>query len=131
MNLINLILLGISIILPLPHDLVIETGYLSQYAKGPTDGTIAYRQSVGQLPVDMSHIDGVIAVADCDKIGHLAWLSIDDGPWLLVAAFDCSGSASTTAWMRDNRILGEASWYMARDHGFLGEGGVEARIAWP
>lgn len=107
-----------------------ETGWLSQYAQSPTDGTIEFRQQVGQLPDDLDYLDGLIAVADCDRIGHEALLSIDHGPWLHVAVFDCSGHASTTAWMKDNNIIGELSYYMAVEHGIVGQGGIEGRIVW-
>lgn len=130
MTLLNL-LFGLSIIFPLPADLDIETGYLSQFAQGPTDGTLAYRQSVGELPEDLSMYDGFLAVPDCDRIGHVAWLSIQGGPWGLYMTMDCSGHASTTEWMDRDRILAEVDFYTARDHGFLGEGGIEAAIAWP
>jgi len=132
MNILTLLLLGISSLLPVPVSPEnVQTGWLSQYDQSPTDGTIEYRQSVMQLPRDLSYLDGLIAVPDCDRMSETAWLSINDQPWLHVAVFDCSGHESTTAWMQENNIIGEASYYLAQEQGFLGQGGVEAVLVFP
>ena len=71
------------------------TGWLSQYGEAPTIGTIAYRQSVGDLPLDLTPFAGFIAVADCGRIGDKGWLSIAGGPLERIAVFDCSGHIET------------------------------------
>lgn len=107
------------------------TGWLSQYGEAPTVATIAYRQSVGDLPLDLSPFDGFVAVADCGRIGDTGWLSIRGGPLERIAVFDCAGADGTAQWMDGNNIIAEVDFFMARRHRLnqLG-GGVEAVLFW-
>ncbi len=104
------------------------TGWLSQYGEAPTVGTIAYRQSVGDLPLDLSRFDGFIATADCGLIGSTAWLSINGGRLEYVIVFDCAGHAETYEWMTTNRVIAEVDYWMAERYGL--DGGVEALLFW-
>lgn len=103
-------------------------GFLSQYAQGVMEPTIAARQEWGQLPLDLSGFDGFIAVADCGLVGQTAYLSIEGGPWLTVGIADCSGHWHTTAWMREAKIIAEVGYRLAERFGFVGRGGVSAEI---
>ena len=111
-----------------PTPIKIDTGYFSQYGQAPTDGTIAYRQFIGQLPMDMSEYDGVIAVSDCDLIGEDAWIKINGSRWLRVITFDCAGSAQTVEWMESNNIIGELCFYLAERFAIIGQGGIRGQI---
>ena len=101
-------------------------GWLSQYAQGPTDGTIAYRQEVGQIPEDLSGYAGVIAVEDCSHVGKDAYLYIDK--WHRVMVFDCLGRNVETNWMEENSIVAEMGYYLTKDLDLVGQGGIEARL---
>ena len=104
------------------------TGWLSQYGKAPTVGTIAYRQSVGDLPLDLTPFDGFVAVADCGRIGDTGWLSIRGGPLERIAVMDCAGDAETVSWMSSNSILAEVDYWTAERYGL--DGGDSAIIFW-
>ena len=108
-----------------PPDL---SGWLSQYGEAPTVGTLNYRQAVGDLPANLNLYDGFIAVADCGRIGDLAWLSINGGGWLRVAVFDCAGNDGTPAWMAENQIIAELDYFTARDLGL--SGGEPVDLIW-
>lgn len=105
------------------------TGYFSRYNERPTISTIAYRQSVGDLPLDLSRYDGVIAVADCMNIGNDAWIYIN-GQWHTMIVFDCSGHIETSIWMEQNNILGELGYHFAEEMGLLGVGGISGRLSY-
>ena len=105
------------------------TGFASQYGKSPTDGTIVYRQSVGDLPNDISLYDGLIATNSCEHMGKEATVVID-GKSYFVVVFDCSGDAETKEWMQQNRIIFEVDYYLAERIGIIGRGGIEARLCW-
>lgn len=103
-------------------------GYLSYYTPQPSIATREYRQSVGDIPSDLSRYAGLIAVADCSKIGKEAWLEVN-GRWLPVLVFDCAGNDGTTYWMQTNRIVAEV------DHGLASmidfdSGPVPSKLAW-
>jgi hypothetical protein len=108
----------------------IETGILSQYALYDMPPVVEARQAWGQLPADLTGIDGFIATADCDRLGDTALLSINDGEWLTVMAADCSGHTSTTEWMRDNNILAEISGELAADHDVVCLCPIDGRLIW-
>ena len=120
------------LIAPLPHDskthrklevaeaIVIESdewydydgGYLSAYGKMPTDGTIAYRQTEGTIPLDISEFDGVVAVLDCGRIGDVAMMTVGDEVFNVIV-FDCAGLADGGwNWMIDGGYLAEIGYYM-------------------
>lgn len=110
-------------------DREIHEGYFSRYNLSPTAATIAYRQHVGDLPVNMSHYDGVIAVADCSMVGKDAWVYVD-GIWYDMIVFDCSGHEETSLWMEQNRILGEWGYYFAERLNLLEAGGVPGMLSY-
>lgn len=87
-----------------------QTGYLSAYAQGPTDATIAYRQEVGDLPYDLSQYAVFIAVADCSLVGREATLYTAVGQ-LSAIVFDCAGNDGTPSWMETNRIIAEIDYW--------------------
>ena len=117
-----------AIIWPGPVDTITMTGYLSQYGRDPTVATIAYRQAVGDLPLDMNRYAGVIAVADCGLIGHEARLRVEDAPWQDVIIFDCSGDVATSEWMQDSRVIAELGYGLAKQHGIIGKGGIHGQL---
>ena len=120
--------LALAIVWPGPVDTITLTGYLSQYGQQPTMATIAYRQKVGDLPLDMSRFDGVIAVSDCGLIGHEARLRVEDAPWQDVIIFDCSGDVATSEWMQDSRVIAELGYGLAKQHGIIGKGGIRGKL---
>ncbi len=115
--------------LPLPQRIVVAgillaslfqqpvlTGYLSGYDQVPTDATVAYRQSLGQIPDDLSEFDALVAVLDCSQIGSTGMLYTDVGP-LRVIAFDCAGSEDGGhQWMTDGNYVAELDWYSRQAH---------------
>lgn len=113
---------------------LVDTGYISQFAKSPTDGTLHYRQYESmELDPDIPY-DGYIAVKDCSRVGDEAFLKLEyddySSDWLHVAVFDCSGHVSTSEWMDSDNIIAEVDWYTAEEHGFLGRGGVVGDLVW-
>lgn len=124
-----------AIITLVPGTMDMITGWLSQIAEVPTNATVAQQQEWGRLPEDMSMYDGVIAVADCDRIGHEAWLRISydgvyESDWLRTIVHDCSGHQSTTSWMARDNIIAEVGHGLALEHGFLDRGGVRGELIW-
>jgi len=113
---------------PVCADYQIDSHWFSQYAQAPTDGTIAYRQSVGDIPMDMSLYAGVIAVEDCGKRGQEAMINVK-GRWFRVMAFDCL-ARNEYNWMQANNIVAELGYYLARKAGVdVGEG-VKGNLIW-
>jgi hypothetical protein len=107
----------------------IVTGWLSQYGQLPTDATIAYRQQVGDIPYDLSEYAGVIAVEDCAKVGHDAWLSVNDGSWMKVIVFDCLGRHEHN-WMQERNVIAEMGYYLTAELDLLGEGGIAGALTY-
>ena len=113
---------------PVCADHQLNRQWLSQYAQAPTDGTILYRQSVGDIPMDMSLYAGVIAVEDCSKIGQEAMINVKD-QWFRTIAFDCL-ARNEYNWMQANNIVAELGYYLARKAGVdVGEG-VRGSLIW-
>jgi len=102
-----------------------EAGWWSQYAKTPTDAMIAYRGYENETIAT-----GFIAVLDCDKVGQLAWITSNGSPGQPVRVFDCLGAGGDPSWWRENKMVGELDYYLAKEHGVLGKGGVAATIDW-
>jgi len=106
-------------------------GTFSQYAQLPTDATLAYRISTGEVDVDdLTGAAGVVALASCDYIGDTVWIRFEDyggGRWLRVVVFDCSGHSETTKWMEENDILGEIGFHLAQELGI--EGGAIGELS--
>ena len=103
---------------------ILFLGFLSAYAQRPTDATIAYRQELGQIPQDISEFDVLLAVPNCDLIGHSGVLYIESQEMLWglgsielaeysALVFDCAGEGKDTGhnWMIDNAIAAEVDYY--------------------
>ena len=106
---------------------IVSDGWLSQYARTPTDATIAYRQEVGDIPQDLSMYEGVIAVEDCAHIGKDAYLYVA-GRWRRVIVFDCLGREVQPNWMQQNNIVAEMGYYLTQELELVGQGGIPARL---
>lgn len=100
-------------------------GTLSQYSAAATERVIANRSVPGRtaytLPSNWREYDVLLAVQDCDDLGNEYDVYWNDHHGRALA-FDCSGDAPTSAWMRRNRIIGEVSYNIARDWGMVGRG---------
>lgn len=120
-------LVALCLLIFLPIHFTPLHGYLSQYGQQPTDATIAYRQSVGDIPADLSPYAGVVAVEDCRYIGQPAILHVDH-QFLPVIIFDCLGRDITHNWMQANHIIAEVGYYLAQDLNILNTGGVPASL---
>ena len=113
---------------PVCNDHQIDKQWFSQYAQAPTDGTIIYRQSVGDIPMDMSLYAGVIAVEDCRRMGQEAMINVK-GQWFRTMIFDCL-ARNEYNWMQANNIVAELGYYLARKAGVdVGEG-VKGSLTW-
>lgn len=73
-------------------------GAVSAFGLGPTVGTLAYRQDMGQIDRDLREYDVFVAVADCSLIGREGILIADSNVYKALV-FDCSGDVETTGWM--------------------------------
>ena len=116
------------------NDYIVLDGWLSQYSQTPTDATIEYRKSVGQMPEDFPAqgdgiipYSGVVAVEDCYHIGKDAYLYAV-GNWHRVLVFDCLGRDVEPNWMEENNIIAEMGYYLTRDLNLVGQGGIKARL---
>lgn len=103
------------------------TGFLSQYDETPTIYTIDHQQKAGLLPFDMSNYDGVVAVESCDLVGREGWLTAE-GRTLRVIVFDCSGDIETSYWMWEDNIIAEVGYYLAKEMGIIGRGGIAGTL---
>ena len=113
---------------PVCNDHELSSHWFSQYGQEPTDGTMEYRWSVGDMPLDMSLYDGVIAVEDCSRIGDVAMINIDDR-WRRVMAFDCLGRDQSN-WMQEKNIIAELGFYLARKVDIEVGRGVRGFLVW-
>ncbi len=113
---------------PICNDHQLSSHWFSQYGQEPTDGTMEYRRSVGDIPLDMSPYDGVLAVEDCSRIGDVAWINIDDR-WRHVMAFDCLGRDEDN-WMQEKNIIAELGFYLARKADIEVGRGVRGFLVW-
>ena len=103
------------------------SGFLSQYGYEPTVATIAYRQDIGDLPLDMSRYDGVVAVSDCGLIGHEGRLTVDGRRYRIII-FDCAGDVDTVQWFHEDRIICEVGFMLAEKLEIVGRGGIRGRL---
>ncbi len=101
------------------------TGVMSQYSRGATEAVLHNRSIPGRtaytLPSNWREYDGFVAVQDCKRLGDtvmIYWRG-HSGKFLI---YDCSGHASTSAWMTRNNILGEVDYWTARDWHSIGRG---------
>jgi hypothetical protein len=128
---LNTMLIAILLIIFPPNAPVVETGLLSQYAESPSIDTIHYRQSVGQIPIELPENAVFIAVADCDQIGREGLISINGSEWEPLYVFDCAGSAKAYRWLIDNNFLGEIDFMTAERHDVICLCAIEdGRIIW-
>lgn len=88
----------------------IDAGYVSRYDQAPTDGTIEYRLSVGDIPDTWNEYDLMIAVLSCDHIGQEVTVSAD-GQLYSALVFDCAGDDGGYSWMVESNIVLELGWY--------------------
>jgi hypothetical protein len=58
------------------------------------------------LPAVLPFVDGFLAVEDCDEIGTILSVEIQQRHETFLVA-DCSGSVETSRWMQGNNIIGE------------------------
>ncbi len=113
---------------PVCNDHQLSSHWFSQYAQAPTDGTMEYRWSVGDIPLDMSLYSGVIAVEDCKRIGQEAMINIKNR-WFRTIVFDCL-ARNEYNWMQEKNIIAELGFYLARKAGVdVGEG-VKGNLVW-
>lgn len=105
-----------------------ERGYFSQYARIPSEATIAIRQEWRQLPADLSPWPVRLAVADCGRIGATGWAWMDGQPAERAIVFDCSGHDHTTAWMEAANIIAEVDYDTAVRWGIVGQGGISGAV---
>lgn len=102
-----------------------QQGWLSQYSRAATDRVIANRSVHGRtafdLPDNWIEYDGLIAVESCSDLGKMyrVYWREHSGTFL---AWDCSGHASTSAWMLRNNIIGEVDGWTARRWRSVGRG---------
>ena len=97
----------------MPVILAAMIGFLSAYALGPTQGTIAIRQEWGQLPQDLSQYDVFLAVESCDHIGREVVMEIE-GESYQGLIFDCAGADAYSdgqSWMSRNQIAAEVDYW--------------------
>ena len=101
-----------------------STGIASQYAPGVMERVVRVRQAgrtARNLPHDLPAVDGFVAAERCADIGQV-WTVMHGERVERMLVADCSGHASTTQWMRRNRILIEVDGATARRWGVVGRG---------
>lgn len=114
-----------------PEGLIV--GNFTHYAQSPTDGTIDYRQSVGELPADLSAYTVFLATIQTCDVGATGWIrpvrEEGKGEWERFIVFDCAGHSETVDNLFEpGNIIGEIDFYTASDdrwdtigHGIRGE----------
>lgn len=101
------------------------TGTLSQYSPAATDRVIANRSIPGRtaytLPANWREYDVLLAVESCDRLGEtgVVYWQGHSGTYIVM---DCSGHASTSAWMRRNNIIAEVDANTAQRWHSVGRG---------
>ena len=93
---------------------LVVSGWASQYAPNVMERVVRTRQAgrtAHDLPLDLSGIDGFVAIVDCDRIGEVVQIRAEGSrEWESFLVSDCSGSAKVTDWMVRNGILVELDW---------------------
>lgn len=101
------------------------TGNLSQYSPAATERVIANRSIAGRtaytLPDNWREYDVLVAVNECSRLGETGVIMWREHRETYIA-FDCSGHASTSRWMRRNNIIGEVDGNTARRWNSIGRG---------
>lgn len=113
-----------------PGGMTIYRGLLSQYAEQPSIDTLQYRQSTGQIPMELPDNAVFMAVADCSWIGREGLISVNGGEWEPLYAFDCAGSNKAYRWLVDNGFLGEIDHFSAVRHDVVCLCPVPGRVIW-
>jgi len=109
---------------PFSPPLAAQVGIASQYSQGKMQQVTAYRQRVGQIPLDLFPYDGFIAVLEADDIGRLYHIRpVGTLHWERFLAVDCAGIADGGyAWMVNGGIIAEVGWETAQRWGTIGYG---------
>ena len=119
---------------------ILFAGYLSAYGYWPTVRTVEYYQELDMLPSDVSGYDALVAVPNCDLIGHEGIMTIEsqdrmwhgpiEGGEFTVLVFDCGGAGDGIGhdWMIQNSIVGEVDYMFWKEHPEFVGGGVEVLI---
>lgn len=98
--------------------ITIYEGWLSAYAKEPTDHTLEYRLETGDI---QEGYEAYIAVPECNRIGETGVIVLPDGNQKTYQVFDCASrntaEDSSHAWMTENNIVAELDYYTWKDHG--------------
>lgn len=120
-----MIMLSLLIALALLASQDCQVGIMSQYSEAATARVIANRsvlhRTAWTLPDNWQQYDGLIAVESCKDLGKVYRVTWKEYSGLFLA-FDCSGHASTSAWMRRNNIIAEVDGYTARRWNSIGRG---------
>jgi len=105
---------------------IVAVGVASQYHPGVMERVIAVRQTPGRtahtLPIPLPPHDAVIAVSDCDEIGHIWLIRKQGGAWERALVADCAGSEATRQWMKRGPVLFEVDGATAKRWGTAGRG---------
>lgn len=121
-------------------DFFVLVGYVSAYALWPTVAQTEYQQDLGNIPMDLSAYDALVAVPNCDLIGHEGIMTFEDqdrmwhgpieGGEYTVIVFDCAGSGEGIGhdWMIQNAIAAEVDWHFWQEHPEYVGGGVEVTL---
>jgi hypothetical protein len=116
---------------PVPAEMPVEIGLLSQYEKQPTIDTLFYRQYVSeQIPQELPDNAVLMAVADCDMIGQQGLVSVNGDEWEPMWVYDCAGSAHARDWLNDNGFIGEMDYFTALRHDAVCRCPVDGRVMW-
>lgn len=102
-----------------------EVGVLSQYSIAATERVIANRsvphRTAYTLPDNWREYDILVAVDSCKRLGETGVVMWREHRGTYIV-FDCSGHASTSAWMRRNNIIGEVDAATAKRWNSIGRG---------
>lgn len=98
-------------------------GWASQYSLGVMERVVKYQQRRERLPSDVSCFDGFVAIQSCSNVGKIYLIRpLGSLRWERFIAADCSGSATTSAWMVRNNILVEVDYKTALRWRTVGRG---------
>lgn len=90
---------------------VILEGYISKYAPGVFEQSIAHQEAQGwhDYPDDLAQFAGFLALAECDRKGQTLWArpASRGGPWRPFLVADCAGDDATRQWMAEHGIVAE------------------------
>lgn len=113
--------------------LILAHGIASQYAPGVMERVVAYRQTrpvAYALPADLPTVAGYVAVLECEHIGEVWTLRINDGTPERYLVADCAGDAATRDWMTRGGVLVEVDYETAERLGFVGRAASVERVVY-